>query len=221
MLWLLTVDLAAAHDFTAVSAMSFGPAHPRRYRVPHLDRWRLPYPETVAKVAALANTPPLTGAALVVDGTGVGRPVVDMLRAALPDRTVYSVVNTGGSRVTRGDGPHDLRVPKKDLIGSAQVLLGSGRLKVAPELPLADVLVNEVVAYQVKITPGLNETFENGRDAPNDDLVLSLALGCWLGEHLPGPLTRPLVLNGEEPAEEPPAWRMEALALDLELFADD
>ena len=67
-----------------------------------------------------------------------------------------------------------------------QVLLQSGRLKVSQKLPLAKVLAKELAAFRVKITAAGNETFGNlWRESPHDDLVLALALACWVGERYP------------------------------------
>src|SRR5436190_3653744 len=52
----------------------------------HLERYELhtPYPEIVQGVGKLIQTPPLRleVTPLIVDGTGVGAPVVDMMRQA-------------------------------------------------------------------------------------------------------------------------------------------
>lgn len=225
-MWIIPVDLASVSDWVAVAAVQTTEAVPRRYDVPHLDRWRESYPETVRRVAELANRPPLRDAVLVVDATGVGRPVVDLLRTALPGRVVYAITITGGSNVTAGQGPRDVRVPKKDLVGAAQVLLSTSRLRVARELEHTDTLIRELATFQVKITAAMNETFESGREGVNDDLVLALAMGAWLGEHLPVPLAdvRALVPEwGTDDTEaDEPLTPAQALAADLpHLFAGE
>jgi hypothetical protein len=74
-------------------------------------------------------------------------------------------------------------VPKKSLISSLQVLLQSRRLKVAPSLPDAQVLVQELELFRMKVT--LSETdAEQWRERPHDDLVLAVAVAAWEGENL-------------------------------------
>ena len=95
---------------------------------------------------------------LVVDQTGVGRPVVDLLRdAALPCRLVPIMI-TGGQTVTQTEeqvgwvkeiGFH---VPKRDLVGVLAVLLQSERIRVAQDLPAAQLLVQELLNFRVKIS---------------------------------------------------------------------
>jgi hypothetical protein len=53
---------------------------------------------------------------------------------------------------------------------------------VAPALPLAQVLVQELSVFKVKITESLHETYESWRSRDHDDLVLAVALACWGAE---------------------------------------
>jgi hypothetical protein len=159
------------------------PKRERTYAVRHLERFPLgtSYPSICARMVELFERPPLAGARLVVDQTGVGRAVVDMLRRARPQATVRPITITGGHEVVPdGAGWH---VPKKELVSVLQVLLQSRRLQVARGLPLASVLVKELQAFQVKITATAQETFAAWRERDHDDLVLAVALATWVGEH--------------------------------------
>lgn len=62
---------------------------------------------------------------MVVDGTGVGAPVVDMLRAAGLGCEITAVSITGGDRESRRG------VPKRDLIARVQLALEKGELRIA------------------------------------------------------------------------------------------
>src|SRR5215475_9119494 len=86
------------------------------YLVRHIHRWQLgtPYPTMVTDVAMLLAQAPLHGnSKLVVDYTGVGRPLVDMLKQARLAPVAVSIY--GGDRVSQ-EG-RDYRVPKRDLVG--------------------------------------------------------------------------------------------------------
>jgi hypothetical protein len=119
---------------------------------------------------------------VVADKTGVGRPVVDMLRAA--DLKPVAVTITGGDAVSR-DGL-DYRVPKRDLVSVVQVLLQAERLKIARALPEAQTLTSELLAFKVSISLKGHDSYGNDvgpwRENPHDDLVLAVALACWFGE---------------------------------------
>jgi hypothetical protein len=127
--------------------------------------------------------------ALVVDATGVGLPVTDMLWDRLGKElegtsttvTPCNVTITGGDSVTRGAG--GLRVPKRDLISTPLVLMQNGQLKIAEGLALKDTLVKELLNFRVKINISTaHDSYEAWREGDHDDLVLSVVLACWAGE---------------------------------------
>jgi hypothetical protein len=153
-------------------------------------------------VLGLLRTPPLPGCVLVIDQTGVGRPVVDLLADGLRDRVTciyFPVTITAGHEATVGEGG-GLRVPKKELVAAVQVLLQSRRLHVARTLPDAPVLVRELENFRVKVTASAHETFEAWRERDHDDLVLAVALAAWVGERALPPL--------EDPEEETVVTRL-------------
>jgi hypothetical protein len=185
------LDLGCVSDYTAFSVLERAG---RDYTVRYLCRFALgtPYiavPGNPAGVAEqtreLLSRPPLPGCLLAVDQTGVGRPVVDLFRALGLPAVPVPVTITAGSNVTFDKEDLAWHVPKKDLVGCLQVLLGTRRLSVAKELPLADVLERELLSFRVKITKALNEVFEAWREQDHDDLVLSVALAAWVAERMP------------------------------------
>jgi hypothetical protein len=177
------LDLGQAADYTA---LAIAERVDGQYHVRHLQRFRLgtSYPDMVAEVARMMRTEPLQGGGvLVVDQTGVGRPVVDLFTAA--NLYCVPVTITAGATATREGGGY--RVPKADLVGTLQVLLQGGRLKFAEGLPEVPTLIGELMAFQVKITAAANATFGAWREGSHDDLVLALALAVWYAERCAGP----------------------------------
>jgi len=139
-----------------------------------------PYPEVVARVCRVTNHRELRGRCqLAVDATGVGRPVVDMIRAENPGCLMLPVLITSGARETMVEG--DYHVPKRDLITRVQILLQQGRLRIAASLKEGPELVKEMAEMRVKMTPAGIEQFE-AREGAHDDLVLAVALACWACE---------------------------------------
>jgi hypothetical protein len=130
---------------------------------------------------ALMSRPALRGASLVTDATGVGVAVLDLLRDANLDPIPITI--TAGDRATYEGGHH--RVPKRDLVAVVQVLLQTERLTIAAALPEAEVLVQELLGFEVRITSAGNDSFGAWREGMHDDLVLAVALACWLGENEP------------------------------------
>jgi hypothetical protein len=192
------LDLGQTNDPTALAVMAqrLVPDHVGRY-VAHyacrvLERFPLgtSYVNIVTRVTGLfgadegsSRTFPLWNTALAVDQTGVGAAVVDMLKNAHPPAILQPILITGGHKATWEAGVR--HVPKKELASVLQVLLQSGRLKIAKELPEAQALVRELENFKVKITLAANETYGAWREGDHDDLVLAVALACWLGENTP------------------------------------
>lgn len=171
-------DLGQAADYTALTVLERGTADVFQMR--HIERPRLgtPYPAIVARVKELTETAPLAGrCVVVVDATGVGAPVVDLLRMA--GLRLVPVTITGGDQATR-DGAGGWRVPKRDLVFALLTALQTGRLLIADGLPLAPVLVNELLSFKVKIDPATaHDSYAAWREGAHDDLVLSAALAIW------------------------------------------
>lgn len=98
-----------------------------------------------------------------------------------PRVTFRPVTITSGNAITvEGAGWH---VPKKELVSVLQVLLQTRRLHIARSLPEAQTLIRELEAFRVKVTTNANETFEAWRERDHDDLVLAVAIACWVAEH--------------------------------------
>ena len=144
------------------------------FAVRHIHRWPLMtgYPGIVSHVRSLFAEPPLKDSTLVIDRTGVGVAVTDQFRDAglAAELRPYSI--------TAGRSPSARTVPKVELVGVLQTLLGTRRLKIASALPFAETLVKELELFRVKVTADRNETFESWRERDHDDLVLALPLSC-------------------------------------------
>jgi CubicO group peptidase (beta-lactamase class C family) len=196
------VDLGQAKDFTAIAAVERAEVtgawdaqtYARRksvsLRLRYLERLALgtPYPEVVERVVGLTRSSELAGHChLVVDATGVGRPVVDLLRRAGPGCQMMPATITGGDAESREGGYY--RVPKRDVIVGLQVLLQSGELKIAGRLRYGAALVSEMAEMRVKVSGAGREQYGAWREGTHDDLVFAVGLACWgVRKIYPGPL---------------------------------
>ncbi len=158
---------------------------PVEYHLRHLERPPLgtKYPTIVARVKTLLATPPLTlRTPLIIDRTGVGRPVTDLFESE--GLKPYAVTITGGDEVIR-EGRH-LRVPKRELISTLVAVFQTERLKIAGGLAEGEALVNELVNFKVKVNLATgHDSYEAWRESVHDDLVLAVAMAVWHGEHKP------------------------------------
>lgn len=193
--WINGLDLGCAQDFTALACLEQQriidpimrvPSRKWTYQVRHMERYELgtSYPVMIEAAKRTLEKPPLAGSRLAIDFTGVGRPVLDIINLiGLPVKRAPILI-TGGHTVSFDKSTNAWHVPKKDLVSTLQILMQSGRLKIAKGMPLADKLSTELSNFRVKITASANESFGAWRDGQHDDLVLAVALACWLGENV-------------------------------------
>jgi phage FluMu gp28-like protein len=195
------VDLGQASDYTAIAVAervedlgakeTVKGGNEYQLHIRHLERFRdVRYPEVSERVKRLLLAPPLQkNSKLVVDATGVGAAVVDMLRGSAGGSAGLNfdaVVITGGDTQSMA-GHGNYRVPKRDLVGGLQVLLQSGRLKIASSLEHAETLRAELLNFRVKINLATgHDSYEHWREGDHDDLVLAAALAVW-SARAPGP----------------------------------
>jgi hypothetical protein len=154
-----------------------------RHNLVRLHRYPLgtSYPEIARSVNDVMRQLPTMKFApdLVVDASGVGRPVVDQLREL--GLNPQGVTITGGFGVS---GTYsDRRIAKNVLACLLDVVLSEPRLKVPSTDPLAQVLIDELRYFIVKVTTAGNEQFAALRESIHDDLVLAAALGVWSAEN--------------------------------------
>lgn len=190
-MYFIGVDVGQVHDYSAIATIN--PEITPTQRIYNCD-WieRLPletaYIDVIKRVAYIVNEIGRhQGASCVVaiDETGCGRPVVEFARKLLTGCAIIGVTITGGKSI------NGWNVPKRDLISSLQIGLQSGTLRIAEGLSMGDALVRELLDYKVKITENANEIYGNGRESPNDDLVLALAIAQYTAS-----IYQPQVIGG-------------------------
>lgn len=140
----------------------------RRYVVRQVERVGLgtKYSEVVMRVKRMVEqVVAMTGArvVLVVDESGVGVPVVEMMRE----------VGLGGCCwlmpfvITSGQVATGSSVPRAELVTKMQLMAERGELEIAAGCRHGAELERELVHLQV------------GKGAECDDLAVALALACW------------------------------------------
>uniref|UniRef100_Q01T17 Terminase large subunit gp17-like C-terminal domain-containing protein n=1 Tax=Solibacter usitatus (strain Ellin6076) TaxID=234267 RepID=Q01T17_SOLUE len=186
------LDLGMRHDHTALNVVErremLGERDPATYefrktitlRLRHVERIPLAteYVQVVERVAKVMRKLGAQGPAhLVVDATGVGAPVVELLRRAGMGCRLWPVSITGGPAEGYGDGYY--RVPKRDLVVGLQVMFEQGALEIAGGLVERAALVKEMTDMRVKMTSRGHEQYEAGSSGQHDDIVSALSLACW------------------------------------------
>lgn len=194
----LGVDLGQAQDYTALAVLeqkmkmqskprpqgaegfiSPGDKLVSYYHLRQLERMPLNTPYTVVAdhVYRTMQIPDLLGeTALLVDATGVGRPVIDMMRVKKLS-PIPIIIHGGYADPTQAeDGYH---VPKRDLVSSLLILFQSQRIKIAPNMPFTAELESELQNFHVKVNDRARDSYGAWREGDHDDLVLAVAMAAW------------------------------------------
>jgi hypothetical protein len=89
------LDLGQTHDYTALAIVTSTPGEDF-LSLPHVQRFPLnvSYPDMIGTITRIVSKCPLAQAPLVVDQTGVGRPVVDLLRQSVGAHRIIPVTIT-------------------------------------------------------------------------------------------------------------------------------
>ena len=158
------------------------------YALRHLDRFALGTPFTriaddvgrlVGRLSSEEHYP-----TLLIDQTGVGKPLVDLFRRSPMRANITAVCITAGQQAsTQEDGTR--LVPKVELVSCLQVLLQGRRFRVARDLPAAQKLARELQNFRMKVTLSTGDNLGAWRENQHDDLVFAVALACWMAEREP------------------------------------
>ena len=191
--YVLSVDLGTQGDFTANTLLEMVPKAQEKGKPIYGDKnltvvneihlrfmerleLQTSYVDVVTRIQEIIMKPNLQGRTfLIVDETGVGIPVIQMMRERGLSPIGISI--TSGSTVNNRDTGYT--VPKRDLVSNLQVLFQSRRLKFSKGLKGVENLIHELNNFTAKTTKKDNTTFEAAKESDHDDLVMSLAMGCW------------------------------------------
>ncbi len=188
-MWIIMgVDIGQKRDPTAICVAERedrGDDGKKRthFLVRHLQRLPLgtPYPDVVRRVVELADSiSSRAGVApfLYVDATGVGTPIVDLLREERANvKGIYAVYFTYGDRWSqeRKGGYWQVSLGKALLVSQLQALLQSGRIHL-PRSSEAEALAQELLDYEIRVDENANERYGAFKVGTHDDLVTALGI---------------------------------------------
>jgi len=189
--YIISADLGQAADYTAISVIE---KVDETLNVRHLERLKLgvSYPDQVQHIKRIYEAirdmvPPdqirkgfggeILPVKLVVDKSGVGRAVADLMRK---EGLSPIEITIHGGNDPRKDG-NNWYLPKRDLVYELIMALQTGHLKFAQSLPEVEILVRELQNFKMKMNPNTgHDSYEAiGREGVHDDLVLSVAMAVY------------------------------------------
>jgi hypothetical protein len=115
---------------------------------------------------------------LLVDVTGVGRPVLDIIEPKLAKTDVYvsAVTFTGGDKLHGHLGSPEISMPKQLLVSRLQALMQTSRLRM-PDNERIHALAEELRTYEVRVSEQTtNLTAGAFKVGAHDDMATALGL---------------------------------------------
>ncbi len=133
-----------------------------------------PYPKVAKRIAEIAQAVIARTKEkpwVYVDATGVGQPIVDLLREQYP--YVTPVYFTHGDRRSLDNA--GVKLGKAYLVSRLQALLQTGRIHL-PSTSEARALAEELLDYEIRVDERANDRYGAFRVGTHDDLVTALGL---------------------------------------------
>jgi hypothetical protein len=178
----LGVDLGQARDHTALALVRRlkNPGGDPSFQIFALRQLPLgmSYPEQVKHVMGVLARPNLLGKTeLVIDYTGLGRPVFDLF--------VNSGASPIGINITAGEnitnkGPI-WHVDKANLVSRVVTLMQDNRCHVHQNVQAARSLIDELESFQAEYSETGRISY-NARSGKHDDLILAIAIALFRAE---------------------------------------
>ena len=138
-----------------------------------------PYPELARRIGEVWSNlaaRPGSGPRAYIDATGVGLPVVDLVRDYVSTpRNVWSVIFNHGDARSEYEDERRIVLGKAFLVSRLQVLLQSDRLHL-PQTPEAKRMGEELLNYEIRIDQDANDRYGAFKVGSHDDLVTALGL---------------------------------------------
>lgn len=170
----------------------------RRYNLVDMAQWTgVSYPQTARRIEQIVRSPLISrDYLLVVDATGVGQAVMDMLRDSY-NLAPIGVTFTSGKSVTQSI--YGYNVPKRDLVVNLQVLYQMERVRIAEELELALEYKEQLRHFTSEVDRVTkHESFDSDSGQVHDDLPMASAIVLWYAEQI---LAGELELPNSAPAK--------------------
>jgi hypothetical protein len=131
---------------------------------------------------------------LVIDATGLGKPIFDIFTSARVGARLIGIVITGGNKVRQDEDHKNLYyVPKIFLVNTIQSLLQSARLDFPPKLrdpvtgeDMQAALIDELKSFRqeqaVSAKRGKVSTSFEAEEGSKDDVLMAASYAAFIGE---------------------------------------
>lgn len=170
-------DVAQTTDSSIIAILA-ADGNPAQYWVRRIVKLQkgMPYDQQVREAREIYFQ--YKDATLLIDRTGVGLPICDMIVASGLDPVQVSL--TAGDVTTRPE-PGKVNLPKKDMVASITKVIQERRLKVVKGCENAGLFRSELKNFQLKVSASGHNSY-NAAGGQHDDTITAIGLCLWCGE---------------------------------------
>jgi hypothetical protein len=208
--YIVSVDIAKRRDFFGImilrdcadivpgnEALETAERVMHRYVVTHIEKYQgMDYTDMAERLRVLDGHVSLrNNNDLLVDGTGVGEPAVELVRKAglYPVPIIFSpgnkcsekyadfgqVFRNAPGQLNRARVLREISVPKKDLVAAGSILLQQRRVEVAKGR-WSDEFRKQLMAFRGKVNENTRRVaYEAETESDHDDLVVCYLMAAW------------------------------------------
>jgi len=180
------LDLGQQYDFTVITAVSSYRTDHREitHTLEYIHRFplKMSYSVMANQVTSFVTSSrvKLYNPTLIVDFTGVGAPVYDMLVKNGLKPVAFTI--TGGTQPNITNR-HKMSVPKRDMVASLQIALQNRNIKIPSNINELEQLKSEIQNFHIKIDKSSSTTFGALRDSVHDDIIMALCMSIWYADY--------------------------------------
>lgn len=192
------IDLGLKQDPTAIAITELSQEGKKEYHVRYLRRCPLGtlYTDIATRIADLdkqlkANAEKKEkncAITYIIDATGVGEGVSEMIIKELPNADIKKVYLTGGINASR-DG-NQIRLPKTQLASTLVALFDDERILLPGRSREIDAIIDELLNYEIHVSEEGHDSYGAFKTGTHDDLVTALGLAVWYSEYSQGKVVR-------------------------------
>jgi hypothetical protein len=116
----------------------------------------------------------------ILDSTGVGEGVSEMIIRALPHADIRKCYLTGG--IDPSDDGIQIKLPKTQMASILLALFDDGRVKLPKSSKEIKAMIEELLNYEIHVSEEGHDQYGAFKTGAHDDLVTALGLACWYAE---------------------------------------
>jgi len=118
----------------------------------------------------------------ILDSTGVGEAVTELVEKNMPYADIVKCYLTGGINTNIDEWSKEVHLPKSQMVSNLVALFDAGQISLTKKSKEIDAMLEELQNYEIRVSSEGRDQYGAFAGGAFDDLVTSLALAVWAGE---------------------------------------